>query len=694
MADDSAWRTTWIRIRDSFVYWGGRAPRITQNSPVLPEVWERYFRFYWDYFSNSKTDAQDGTVPLILTPHAEAGVAALGKMLHSRGKEFLQKQRGMLFSDRHRELPDAFAPKIAFNVSYIATDLTFEQMATVLVPMTSWWRDKFARLPDQSHGIPDFTELRRELQRDKYRNKGLLPGDSAFPDPKLSGVSMEVLWAVRLFGALCCLRKEQRNAKPGSGDESTLLTVLEKPATRLGALDSFESLIATMPTSKDSRFPADHPLWQITLNRRATPTVAKSAVTVKADAARRVFNVSCAHLAWAVVDSGVDATHPAFLCPKDKSHPRYRELPGEPPYTRVIGAYDFSRLRDEPDLWYSGHSDEPEIPVLEDSKAWEKRRQTNVSKEDRHVWNLLRAARRASINLAMLEEMSGTIDWKEVAGKIEVKYDGKSPNDGVPKSEHGTHVAGILGAAKDGTPKGADGVCPDICLYDLRVFGAQEAGSDDFTDEFTVLCALQFIEHLNRNRKELAVHGVNLSLSIPHDVTSFACGCTPVCLECSRLVENGVVVVVAAGNHGFDEKSVPYSQGGEYRDISISDPGNAQDAITVGATHRDHPHTYGVSYFSGRGPTGDGRRKPDLVAPGEKIEAPIPRGGYGVKDGTSMAAPHVSGAAALLMAQYPELIGNPRRIKQILCDTATDLGRERYFQGHGLLDVLRAMQAV
>jgi hypothetical protein len=48
----------------------------------------------------------------------------------------------------------------------------------------------------------------------------------------------------------------------------------------------------------------------------------------------------------------------------------------------------------------------------------------------------------------------------------------------------------------------------------------------------------------------------------------------------------------------------------------------------------------------------------------------------------------------MLMARYSELIGQPRRIKHIICDTATDLGRERSFQGSGMLDVLRALQSI
>jgi subtilisin family serine protease len=63
-------------------------------------------------------------------------------------------------------------------------------------------------------------------------------------------------------------------------------------------------------------------------------------------------------------------------------------------------------------------------------------------------------------------------------------------------------------------------------------------------------------------------------------------------------------------------------------------------------------------------------------------------------DGTSMATPHVAGAAAMLMARYPELIGRPVRIKEILMSTATDLKREAHFQGAGLVDVLRALQSV
>jgi serine protease AprX len=154
-------------------------------------------------------------------------------------------------------------------------------------------------------------------------------------------------------------------------------------------------------------------------------------------------------------------------------------------------------------------------------------------------------------------------------------------------------------------------------------------------------------------------------------------------------------VVAAAGNFGYRRVLSDTSDTiEEFCPVSITDPGNADLVITVGSTHRIEPHTYGVSYFSSRGPTGDGRIKPDLLAPGEKILGPALDETTLALDGTSMAAPHVSGAAAMLMARHRELRGKPAQIKRILNSTATSLEREAQFQGHGLVDVLRALQSM
>jgi len=291
------------------------------------------------------------------------------------------------------------------------------------------------------------------------------------------------------------------------------------------------------------------------------------------------------------------------------------------------------------------------------------------------------------------------LDWSQIAPLLRVPHEtDKQGNPGyqTPGNDHGTHVAGILGADWKSAESGGEleedliGVCPDIQLMDLRVLGPDGRG-----DEFAVMAALQFVRHLNATHDYVVVHGVNVSLSIPHDVANYACGRTPVCEECERVASAGVVVVAAAGNQGYRRYRTADDMVAEaYNSSSITDPGNADAVLTVGATHRYRPHTFGVSYFSSRGPTGDGRAKPDLVAPGEKITAPLPDGLFGLKDGTSMAAPHASGAAALLLARHNELVGQPARVKQILCSTATDLGRERYFQGAGMLDVLRALQSV
>ena len=229
-----------------------------------------------------------------------------------------------------------------------------------------------------------------------------------------------------------------------------------------------------------------------------------------------------------------------------------------------------------------------------------------------------------------------------------------------------------------------------------------------------IIAALQDIQKVNRFGDKLKIHGVNLSVGYPIDPTWFACGQSPICVEVTRLVNSGVVVVAAAGNTGygynvdFVQGSVAAGQG-----QTINDPGNTEVAITVGSTHRDMPHTYGVSYFSSKGPTGDGRGKPDLIAPGEKIlscaagkardkvmekiktKPNMPSDVDYVEDsGTSMAAAHVSGVIAAFLSVRPEFIGRPADVKRIFTSTATDLGRVTEFQGSGLVDLMRAIQSV
>jgi subtilisin family serine protease len=261
------------------------------------------------------------------------------------------------------------------------------------------------------------------------------------------------------------------------------------------------------------------------------------------------------------------------------------------------------------------------------------------------------------------------------------------------------------------------GVSPLAKLVSLKVMGESGTLADSRPRASSVMEALQYIrEELNGSGKIMRVHGVNISLGYDFNAQWFACGQSPVCLEVDRLVRSGVVVVLAAGNTGYGKVTASMRSMSTGIGMTINDPGNSALAITVGATHRDSPHTYGVSYFSSKGPTGDGRLKPDVVAPGERItsaasgklraemesllrsvdgEEGHPRvAPYIEYSGTSMAAPHVSGAIASFLSIRREFIGLPEEVKRIFTSTATSLGRERYFEGHGMIDLMRAIQSV
>jgi subtilisin family serine protease len=181
---------------------------------------------------------------------------------------------------------------------------------------------------------------------------------------------------------------------------------------------------------------------------------------------------------------------------------------------------------------------------------------------------------------------------------------------------------------------------------------------------------------------------------------SYNCGHTPLCQELRRLWNQGVVVCVAAGNEGY---AVLEGEDGPIQsnmDLSIGDPANLEEGITVGSVHKLNPHTYGISYFSSRGPTADGRMKPDLVAPGERIlsaahtaapDATAEKDLYVEMSGTSQATPHVSGLLAGFLSVRTEFVGYPNRVKKILLDNCTDLERDPYIQGRGMPNLVKML---
>lgn len=630
MTDPDAGR----RLVEELMFGGGSVRRFTQDSPVLPDVWIRYF---------NARKKEEKRVELLLTPDRESTPGHLARELRER-------------------LDPATPHGIAYNASTVAVTLTFEELVREVLPLTKWWWENLRRSQ----------ELLAQLDQDKARQ--LLAKAVVDPERRARelGVSVALLWMVRVVGVLA-LRFYWPARTPAK--------VPKKEAEWRPAIDALARLLHGIDVNEET----DSRIFSVSLNRPARASIDRSALAIKADAARRLFNISCDKLTWAIVDSGIDAEHPAFRLEVDgKLAPTAFEEGKRPNRTRVIATYDFSRVRDFLD---------PDQLTEQNLKALSRRLGKSKGKADKGKGEQDTAtpaellSKLADLRKHLLDGRS--VDWSLLEPFLEVPHERGRYRP--PTHDHGTHVAGILGADwRDETDAVVlEGICPDIRFFDLRVLDEHGDG-----DEFSVIAALQFIRHINSQHDYMVLQGANLSLSLRHDVANYACGRTPVCEECDRLAGAGVVVVAAAGNLGYERVQTAEGLREGYHSVSITDPGNAESVITVGATHRYKPHTYGVSYFSSRGPTGDGRIKPDLVAPGEKINAPVPGEGQRAKDGTSMAAPHVSGAAALLMARYNELIGEPAQVKAILKSTATDLGRERYFQGAGMLDVLRALQSV
>jgi serine protease AprX len=258
---------------------------------------------------------------------------------------------------------------------------------------------------------------------------------------------------------------------------------------------------------------------------------------------------------------------------------------------------------------------------------------------------------------------------------------------------HGTHVAGILGGMGTVSKYKYLGVSPQASIFNVRVLDDNGRGLTS-----TVIKGIEWVIKNRNGRGKTGVDIRVINLALGHAPTESA-STDPLALACRKAVGAGIVVVVSAGNYGKDANGNPVYGG-------ITSPGTEPSVITVGAMNIHgslNRSDDALASYSSKGPTIDGIIKPDIVAPGSNIIAPmapknklvtqypqLAQDSYYMKlSGTSMAAPVVAGAVAMILERNPAL--TPNTVKAILMYTAERTNKNPLEVGAGYLNVLGAV---
>ena len=225
---------------------------------------------------------------------------------------------------------------------------------------------------------------------------------------------------------------------------------------------------------------------------------------------------------------------------------------------------------------------------------------------------------------------------------------------------HGTHCASLIAGSGE-----LPGVAPGSKIVAVKVMDRD--GACYLSDAIRALAWCLD----NKDRYGIKIISFSVGGESPSESASL------LDQACNRMVDQGMVMCVAAGNSG------PASS-------SIVIPGDAENVITVGATDK-----MGLIFDrSSRGPVSNGEIKPDIVTDGVNIISALAgsKDGYSSMSGTSMAVPQVAGAAALVLQAQPDL--QPSDIKRVLLKTADDLGQPEpdYVYGYGALNITRALE--
>jgi len=238
-------------------------------------------------------------------------------------------------------------------------------------------------------------------------------------------------------------------------------------------------------------------------------------------------------------------------------------------------------------------------------------------------------------------------------------------NDPMDDHFHGTHVAGTIGAIGNNS-KGVTGVNWNVKILAIKVMGADGSGSTD--------AIAQGVTYAADNGAKV----INLSLGAAQPAACPSAFQSAV----NSAVQKGTAVVVAAGNSSANAGNYAFA--------------NCQNVIVVAATGPDDGHAHYSNYGSvidvaapGGNPSGGSGT---CSADGSDcILSTVPGGSYRVLTGTSMAAPHVSGLAGLILSKNPGL--SPSQLEDLLKSTADNLGNANYF-GAGRVNGTRALGTV
>ena len=240
------------------------------------------------------------------------------------------------------------------------------------------------------------------------------------------------------------------------------------------------------------------------------------------------------------------------------------------------------------------------------------------------------------------------VAWADYVGSGSTPYDDHG---------HGTHCASIAAGETS-----AKGVAPGASLMGAKVLNSSGSGTTT-----------------------AIINGIDFGVAQGADIESLSLGgsggdgTSALAQECNWAVGQGVVMVIAAGNSGSSC-------------CTIGTPGDAADVITVGASDKSDA----LASFSSRGPTTDGRIKPDITAPGVSIYAAD--AGTSCSDvamsGTSMATPHMAGVCALMLDARGS--ATPSQVKNCIGATAIDKGNtgKDCLWGWGRVDAYAAVNQI